>query len=360
MALPQPSRTHRNYDLKSVRLRHDRCSSLAENSARGQTELSFPSPGMFIPPLKSKRAIEGISAVLLPFGTDGRWNLDAYASLVSRTWAAGLDPAINMDTGYANFLNRSERMEILGRVSAMAQGRRFIAGAFIEGESGNPLDLYLRETTAITEAGGVPILFPCSAIQGMSGRQYVALLSEIGRRCPRFLGFELGTMFVPFGRIWDLDTFRALLEIPQLVGAKHSSLSRELEWQRLSIRDAHRPEFRVYTGNDLAIDLVMWGSDYLLGLSAFHVEAFGLRDRHWAAGDARFHELNDWLQYLGMLAFRGPVPAYKHSCAQFLHLRGCIPHGEPHPSNPRRPDSDLALLESIARKLDDLVAQDER
>lgn len=313
---------------------------------------------MTIPPLKPGRTIEGISAVLLPFGADGRWNLDAYDSLVARTWAAGLDPAVNMDTGYANLLSRGERMEILARVSAMAQGRRFIAGAFIEGESGNPLELYLREAMAITEAGGVPILFPCSAIQGMSGHQYVELLSAIGRRCPRFLGFELGTMFVPFGRIWDLETFRALLDIPQLTGAKHSSLSRELEWQRLALRDAHRPDFRIYTGNDLAIDLVMWGSDYLLGLSAFHVEAFGQRDRYWASGDARFHELNDWLQYLGMLAFRSPVPAYKHSCAQYLHVRGCIPTSEPHPKNPRRPESDLALLEPIARKLDALLALD--
>jgi dihydrodipicolinate synthase/N-acetylneuraminate lyase len=261
-----------------------------------------------------------------------------------------------MDTGYANFLSPTERREILNRVAKLAKGRRFIAGAFIEGESGKPLDLYLRETSSITAAGGVPILFPCSAIQGMSGREYVGLIGEIGAQCPKFLGFELGQMFVPFGRIWDLETFRALLDIPQLVGAKHSSLSRELEWQRLALRNAHRPDFKVYTGNDLAIDLVMWGSDYLLGLSAFHVEAFGVRDRLWAQGDAGFHELNDWLQYLGMIAFRAPVPAYKHTCAEFLHLRGCIPTGEPHPRNPRRPASDLAILEPIARKLDALVA----
>ena len=151
---------------------------------------------------------------------------------------------------------------------------------------------------------------------------------------PRFLGFELGEMFVPFGRIWDLDTFRALMEVPQHVGAKHSSLSRSLEWQRIAARDAVRPDFRVYTGNDLAIDLVMWGSDYLLGLSAFHVEAFAARDRLWAEGDERFHELDDWLQYLGMFAFRSPVPAYKHTCAQFLRLRGIIGSDAPHPLAP--------------------------
>ena len=97
-------------------------------------------------------------------------------------------------------------------------------------------------------------------------------------------------------------------------------------------------------------------SDYLLGLSAFHPEAFAARDRMWEAGDARFHELNDWLQHLGMLAFRAPVPAYKHSCAQFLHLRGLILSPEPHVRNPRRPETDLALLEPALRRLDELVA----
>jgi hypothetical protein len=111
----------------------------------------------------------------------------------------------------------------------------------------------------------------------------------------------------------------------------------------------------VYTGNDLAIDMVQWGSDYLLGLSAFHVEAFAARDRAWTAGDGRFFELNDGLQYLGMLAFRSPVPAYKHTCAQFLALRGIIPSDAPHPRAARRPDSDLELLRPIAASLDRLA-----
>jgi hypothetical protein len=130
-----------------------------------------------------------------------------------------------------------------------------------------------------------------------------------------------------------------------------------LEWQRLTVRDAVRPEFRVYTGNDLAIDLIQWGSDYLLGLSAFQVEAFAARDRAWASGDGRFFELNDWLQYLGMIAFRAPVPAYKHTCAQFLKLRGVIPCDAPHPRGARRPDSDLPLLADIAARLESLTRE---
>jgi dihydrodipicolinate synthase/N-acetylneuraminate lyase len=167
--------------------------------------------------------------------------------------------------------------------------------------------------------------------------------------------FELGEMFAPFGQIYDLQTVRELMEIPQITGMKHSSLSRELEWQRLDLRDEVRPDFMIYTGNDLAIDMVMYGSDYLLGLSAFAPEAFAARDALWAAGDPSFHELNDLLQYLGCFAFRPPVPAYKHSAAQFLKIRGRIKSDQPHPRAQRRPESDLEILRHISERLDSLM-----
>jgi len=81
-------------------------------------------------------------------------------------------------------------------------------------------------------------------------------------------------MFAPFGKIYSLEVYRGLLSIKSCIGAKHSSLSRDLEWQRLTLRDALRPEFHVFTGNDLAIDMVMYGSDYLLGLSTFAPDLF--------------------------------------------------------------------------------------
>src|SRR2546430_3315722 len=42
---------------------------------------------------------------------------------------------------------------------------------------------------------------------------------------------------------------------------------------------------------------------------------FAERDRLWEAGDPRHYGLSDALQYLGNVAFREPVPAYKHSAA---------------------------------------------
>ena len=99
--------------------------------------------------------------MLLPFHADGRTDFEGFARLVERTWAAGLTPAVNMDIGYANLLSREERAEILGLVNSLARGRRFVAGAFIEGEEGDPAWLYGRECGVIECAGGTPILFPC-------------------------------------------------------------------------------------------------------------------------------------------------------------------------------------------------------
>ena len=141
------------------------------------------------------------------------------------------------------------------------------------------------------------------------------------------------------------------MEIPELIGLKNSSLDRMKELERLALRDEVRPEFTIYTGNDLAIDMVMYGSDYLLGLSTFAPDLFAKRDAMWESGDSAFFELNDVLQYLGFLAFRPPVPAYKHSAAQFLKLRGWIQSNQTHPNSPARPESDIAILEDIAKRL---------
>jgi hypothetical protein len=119
-------------------------------------------------------------------------------------------------------------------------------------------------------------------------------------------------------------------------------------------RDELRPEFLVLTGNDLAIDMVMYGSDYLLGLSSFAPDLFAKRDALWAAGDAAFYELNDVLQYLGCFAFRAPVPAYRHSAAMFLRRRGWIRTELSHPQSPCRPESDGAVLDEIVGMLERL------
>lgn len=302
--------------------------------------------------IQPRRPIEGMSAALLTFDTNGQIDLESYTRHLVATAATGLIPAVNMDTGYVNLLTAPERKQILDVAQSILNGKRYVAGAFIEGETGDPLTLYLRELEAIKEHGGTPIMFQCSAMQHMQPAEIVALYAAVAEQAGALIAFELGTMFAPFGQIFSLDIVKELMQIPQITGMKHSSLSREQEWQRLALRDQLRPEFRIYTGHDLGIDMVMYGSDYLLGLSTFAPEAFALRDKYWAEGDARFYELNDALQYLGTFAFRPPVPGYKHSAAQFLHLRGRIASNCPHPQGVRRPESDIDILRDIAGRLE--------
>ncbi len=306
--------------------------------------------------IRPRRKITGMSAILLPFAADGAIDWDGFRAHVRRTADAGLTPAVNMDTGYVNLLDPALKREVLAQTADVLNGGQFVAGAFIGDQPGDTwnLDAYRREIDPIHEFGGMPVIFQSYGLTGQDNSRIIASYAEIGRHTPQFIGFELGTMFAPFGKIYDLDVFGGLLLIPQCIGAKHSSLSRVLEWERLEMRDSVRPEFKVFTGNDLAIDMVMYGSDYLLGLSTFAPGAFARRDALWLAGDPAFYELNDLLQYLGFLAFRAPVPAYKHSAAQFLNLRGWIKTDRTHPRSPSRPESDREILRDILERLSTL------
>ena len=284
--------------------------------------------------LRPGRTITGMSAVLLPHRSSIEIDWGAFEAHVSRTATAGLRPAVNMDTGFVHLLTAEQRAEVLSRTRSL--GVDFVAGAFDA-----------ADVEAVQALGGLPIIFPSAGTV-----EVVPAYERLAASADRFLGFELSPVFNPDGRIWDLDTYRAVLDIPQCVGAKHSSLDRQAEWDRLRLRDEHRPDFMVLTGNDLAIDMVMYGSDYLLGLSTFAPEEFAARDRCWANGDLDgFHRRNDLLQWLGTTAFRPPVPAYRHDAALFLQLRGWASHDATPEGAPRRPAWERELLADIARAM---------
>jgi dihydrodipicolinate synthase/N-acetylneuraminate lyase len=300
-----------------------------------------------------RRKITGYSAALLPFRADGAIDWDGFCAHVARTAAAGLVPTVNTDTGFGNLIDEQSRVEVLRRTRDTIPGQLFTAGAFVSSQAGDSFDpdAYYRQLDQIQAFGGIPTIFQSFGLIRLPTAQLIAAYAAFGRHAPQFIAFELGTMFAPFGKIYDLATYEGLLGIKECLGAKHSSLSRQLEWERLALRDRIRPDFKVFTGNDLAIDMVMYGSDYLLGLSTFAPDYFALRDRYWLDGDPRFYELNDLLQYLGHFAFRAPVPAYKHSAAQFLKLRGWINCDDTHPASPKRPATDIEILQNILDSL---------
>ncbi len=299
-----------------------------------------------------------MSAVLLPFSDEGDIDWVGFEAHVARTAAAGLVPAVNMDTGYVQLLNSGDRARVLD-VTAATTGGEFVAGAQVGDAPGDRFDhaATVEAAAAVVARGGTPVVFPSHGLNALDDDAWVGALAQFGRDLDRFIGFELGPMFVPYGRIYGLDAYEGLLGIEACVGAKHSSLDRQSEWDRLALRDRIRPDFRVLTGNDLAIDMVVYGSDYLLGLSTFAPDLFAIRDRLWAEDDARFWEVNDVLQYLGMFAFRPPVPAYRHDAATFLLLRGWAASDHTPDGVPRRPASDRDVMADIAKRVELLVQE---
>src|SRR5262249_62162758 len=156
---------------------------------------------------------------------------ETFRALLDRTWAAGLTPAVNMDTGYVHLLTSAERARVLAETEGIARGRRFVAGAFIEGAddgAANPVAASTREVEAIRKRGGTPILFQCSALARASDAQVVDIYARVGETGGPLLAFELGTMFAPFGRIYSESVFQRLLDIEAFVGLKHSSLARSI------------------------------------------------------------------------------------------------------------------------------------
>lgn len=300
-----------------------------------------------------RRRVQGMAAALLPYERDGRVAVEAFAKQLTSTHRGGLMNAVNMDTGYVNYLSDTEKQEVLDWTrQALGNGVPFVAGAYIEHQSGDDIvALYRRQIDTIIRFDGIPILFQTARLHGKSPAKIAEAYRDISRDYSHVLAFELSPMFAPNGEIWTSETIQRLMDIPEIKGMKHSSLNRLLEIERLALRDAQRPEFRIYTGNDLGINMIEYGSDYLLGLAAFAPEKFAARDRLWETGEPEYYALSDALQYLGNIAFRAPVPAYKHSAAVFLNLIGRIPSDCTHLENPQRPAWEAEILADCARRL---------
>jgi 4-hydroxy-tetrahydrodipicolinate synthase len=302
--------------------------------------------------LRAGRRPHGIAATLLPYTDDGRIDFGAFERHVARTRAAGLDVAVNMDTGFGDLLSAAERDAVLEATrSALGPDAPFYAGAYALGAA-DPLPAYRAAAAAIERRGGIAVIVQCPAMHRMAPAEKAALYASIAGATQRgALGFELSERFAPHGEVWDDETFARLLEIPALLGAKHSSLERDTELRRLAARDRARPGFRIYTGNDLGIDAVAYGSDYLLGLATFAPEAFADRDAALAEDRLAFLARNDALQHLGNVGFRAPIPAYKHSAALFLQMTGGLRSDAIHPRAPRRGRGEGSLLRDCALRL---------
>jgi dihydrodipicolinate synthase/N-acetylneuraminate lyase len=269
--------------------------------------------------VRIRRRVQGIAAALLPFEANGKIAVEAFQQHLRATQQVGLMNAVNMDTGYVNFLSDDERCNVLRWTrDALGKDVPFVAGAYVEGQEGDLVSLYRRELDTIVEFGAIPILFQTARLHDKSPQEKVATYRAVCQGYPQVFGFELSRRFAPNGEIFDDSTVRGLMDIPEMHGMKHSSLDRTVELERLALRDKLRPEFRIFTGNDLGINMIEFGSDYLLGLATLAPEKFAERDRLWESGDL---------------------------------LRAQIPTDLTHSNNPKRPPWEAEILPDCIRRL---------
>jgi len=141
--------------------------------------------------LKPKRAIRGMSAVLLPYQNDGRIAWNEFEHHLERTFQNGLVPAVNMDTGFGNLLSDEEKLTVLSLTYRIAAGRDFVAGVFIGDQPGDELNAqaYLNRIEPILQYSAIPILFPSYGVASSQESQLFEFFETIARYAPRFLGF---------------------------------------------------------------------------------------------------------------------------------------------------------------------------
>ena len=189
--------------------------------------------GECAPAIQPGRKITGLSAILLPFDTDGRADWNGFENHVAWTAKAGLIPAVNMDTGYVALLDDVTRRQVLDRMAAMNLPGGFVAGVCINDAPGASFDAdaYRRRLEEVERGNGTPVIMQSYGLTAQDDDGIAASYQALAAACDRFIAFELGTMFAPFGRIYPLNVYAELMHIPNCIGAKHSSLRRIPEWQ---------------------------------------------------------------------------------------------------------------------------------
>src|ERR1700736_1155550 len=128
---------------------------------------------------KLRRKVRGIAAALLPYESDGRVAVEAFQWHLAATQRAGLMNAVNMDTGYVNYLSDGEKQEVLQWTrEALGGDVPFVAGAYIENQSGDVVSLYRQQIESIVQAGGTPILFQTARLHGKSAKEKAAVYQD--------------------------------------------------------------------------------------------------------------------------------------------------------------------------------------
>src|SRR5689334_6974377 len=122
--------------------------------------------------MKPRRKVKGIAAAILPFDDNGAVAVDAFQNHLLRTHSAGLTNAVNMDTGYVNYLSEEEQQLVLDWTRTPVSARtKFVNGAYIERLEGVDVTLYRRKIDDIVEHGGTPIIIQTARLHHQSARE---------------------------------------------------------------------------------------------------------------------------------------------------------------------------------------------
>ena len=180
-----------------------------------ETPFSIDPPNMIRP----FRKVHSSSAVLLPFTEYGKVDWGGFVEHLQRTVESGLTPAVNMDTGYVDLLDDDTRQTVLSKAKEVVGNRTFFASAFVSDNPGERwnIDAYRHQIEIIQRYGAVPIIFQSYGMTNQDSDGIASAYAELATHCPKFIIFELGNMFAPYGKIYDLETYTKLISIPQLV-----------------------------------------------------------------------------------------------------------------------------------------------
>src|SRR3989440_12999658 len=92
-----------------------------------------------------RRKAHGIAATLLPYESDGSVAVEAFQQHLVATHRAGLMNAVNMDTGYVNYLTDAEKQDVLRWTrEALGKDVPFVAGGCIRANRGGGIALFRR------------------------------------------------------------------------------------------------------------------------------------------------------------------------------------------------------------------------
>src|SRR6478736_3014749 len=139
---------------------------------------------------KFRRKVQGIAAALLPYEPDGKLAIGAFQRHLIATHRAGLMNAVNMDTGYVNYLTDAEKQDVLRWTKeALEKDVPYVAGAYIEDRHGDIVTVYRQQIDSIVNLGGIPILFQTARLHGASARQKAEAYRSVCRGYPHVLVF---------------------------------------------------------------------------------------------------------------------------------------------------------------------------